>query len=140
MQNKPNAPTENNLGTLGGETNAWNLGQDDSVLYGKHLPPSPRKPVSTLRAAQEESGYRGRACRQSEFPTVLLTDTSPDRLLGRPNSFCSTLEAQRPRGRRDGNSYKDETVGSPGGAVARPVPWEKDGLGFRGPPGRKDPS
>ncbi|XP_006834295.1 PREDICTED: DENN domain-containing protein 1B [Chrysochloris asiatica] len=48
--NKSNAPSENNLAILcggSGDQVEWNLGQDDSVLHGKHLPPSPRKRVSS---------------------------------------------------------------------------------------------
>ncbi|XP_017806547.1 DENN domain-containing protein 1B isoform X2 [Papio anubis] len=48
--NKSNAPSENNLAFLcsgSGDQAEWNLGQDDSALHGKHLPPSPRKRVSS---------------------------------------------------------------------------------------------
>uniref|UniRef100_A0A2K5F052 DENN domain containing 1B n=1 Tax=Aotus nancymaae TaxID=37293 RepID=A0A2K5F052_AOTNA len=48
--NKSNAPSENNLALLcggSGDQAEWNLGQDDSALHGKHLPPSPRKRVSS---------------------------------------------------------------------------------------------
>ncbi|XP_060088340.1 DENN domain-containing protein 1B [Heteronotia binoei] len=47
--NKSNTPSESNLALLcSGLTSdpaEWNLGQDDSVLIGKQLPPSPRKRV-----------------------------------------------------------------------------------------------
>ncbi|XP_048800223.1 DENN domain-containing protein 1B isoform X2 [Lagopus muta] len=48
--NKSNAPSESNLTLLCSSANDqadWNLGQDDSVLHGKQLPPSPRKQVSS---------------------------------------------------------------------------------------------
>ncbi|XP_057625818.1 DENN domain-containing protein 1B isoform X2 [Chionomys nivalis] len=47
--NKSNAPSENDLALLcaSGDQGEWNLGQDDSALHGKHLPPSPRKRVSS---------------------------------------------------------------------------------------------
>ncbi|XP_051481266.1 DENN domain-containing protein 1B isoform X2 [Apus apus] len=63
-ENKSNAPSENNLTLLCSNANdqaEWNLGQDDSVLHGKQLPPSPRKPVSSggpresLSRLEEES-------------------------------------------------------------------------------------
>ncbi|XP_066503484.1 DENN domain-containing protein 1B isoform X2 [Hoplias malabaricus] len=34
-------------GVGSGEQSAWNMGQDDSALHGKHLPPSPRRQCST---------------------------------------------------------------------------------------------
>lgn len=49
FQNKSNTPSESNLALLcSGRTSDpadWNLGQDDSILTGKQLPPSPRKRV-----------------------------------------------------------------------------------------------
>ncbi|TRY96940.1 hypothetical protein DNTS_014286 [Danionella cerebrum] len=30
-----------------GEPGSWNMGQDDSAIYGKHLPPSPRRQTSS---------------------------------------------------------------------------------------------
>ncbi|XP_049625708.1 DENN domain-containing protein 1B [Suncus etruscus] len=48
--NKSNAPSENNLALLcsgSGDQGKWHRGQDDSALLGPHLPPSPRKRVSS---------------------------------------------------------------------------------------------
>ncbi|XP_063095982.1 DENN domain-containing protein 1B isoform X1 [Cavia porcellus] len=48
--NKSNAPSENNLALFcggSGDQAEWNLGQDDSALHGRHLPPSPKKQVSS---------------------------------------------------------------------------------------------
>ncbi|KAJ7332390.1 hypothetical protein JRQ81_014570 [Phrynocephalus forsythii] len=49
MKNKSNTPSESNLALLctsrTSEPSDWNLGQDDSILSGKPLPPSPRKHV-----------------------------------------------------------------------------------------------
>ncbi|KAM9620872.1 DENN domain-containing protein 1B isoform 7-T7 [Morphnus guianensis] len=65
--NKSNAPSETNLTLLCSSANdqaEWNLGQDDSVLHGKQLPPSPRKHVSSgghresLSRLDEESSDR----------------------------------------------------------------------------------
>lgn len=47
FQHKSNTPSESNLAlfssALTSDQAEWNLGQDDSVLSGKQLPPSPRK-------------------------------------------------------------------------------------------------
>ncbi|KAI4877102.1 hypothetical protein NFI96_026456, partial [Prochilodus magdalenae] len=34
-------------GVSSGDQSGWNMGQDDSALHGKHLPPSPRRQCST---------------------------------------------------------------------------------------------
>ncbi|KAG7487586.1 hypothetical protein MATL_G00025230 [Megalops atlanticus] len=60
--NKSNPPSESNLAQLcnsGAEQTSWNLGQDDSALHGKHLPPSPRRqsvrgPRESVHAATED--------------------------------------------------------------------------------------
>ncbi|XP_062308764.1 DENN domain-containing protein 1B-like [Osmerus eperlanus] len=50
--NKPNPQSESNQlcpsgeGGGGGEQGGWNMGQDDSAVHGKHLPPSPRRQPS----------------------------------------------------------------------------------------------
>ncbi|XP_029001355.1 DENN domain-containing protein 1B isoform X2 [Betta splendens] len=36
-------PTEEIYCSGGGDHGGWNMGQDDSAVYGKHLPPSPRR-------------------------------------------------------------------------------------------------
>ncbi|KAM4659192.1 DENN domain-containing protein 1B isoform 3-T5 [Amazona ochrocephala] len=66
-ENKSNAPSESNLTLLCSSANdqaEWNLGQDDSVLHGKQLPPSPRKQVfsgghrESLTRLEEESSEK----------------------------------------------------------------------------------
>uniref|UniRef100_A0A3B3T700 DENN domain containing 1B n=1 Tax=Paramormyrops kingsleyae TaxID=1676925 RepID=A0A3B3T700_9TELE len=47
--NKSNPPSEGNLAQLcpsSGERESWNLGQDDSSIRGRQLPPSPRRHTS----------------------------------------------------------------------------------------------
>lgn len=41
-------------GSGGEEASSWNMGQDDSVVHGKHLPPSPRRQLnkSSLKMAK----------------------------------------------------------------------------------------
>nr|XP_057928312.1 DENN domain-containing protein 1B isoform X2 [Doryrhamphus excisus] len=36
-------PSSEMAGEAGGEQGGWNMGQDDSAVHGKHLPPSPRR-------------------------------------------------------------------------------------------------
>ncbi|XP_048832067.1 DENN domain-containing protein 1B isoform X2 [Brienomyrus brachyistius] len=48
-KNKSNPPSEGNLAQLcpnSGKRESWNLGQDDSSIHGKQLPPSPRRHTS----------------------------------------------------------------------------------------------
>ncbi|KAJ8376182.1 hypothetical protein SKAU_G00067620 [Synaphobranchus kaupii] len=40
---KCNPPRDRDPSQLPGEQMSWNMGQDDSALHGKHLPPSPRR-------------------------------------------------------------------------------------------------
>ncbi|XP_029473606.1 DENN domain-containing protein 1B isoform X2 [Rhinatrema bivittatum] len=71
--NKSNAPSENNLAFLCGERNdelEWNLGQDDSALHRKHLPPSPRKRLSSVGFTE---------------PVVTLEETNLNKLLHEDN-------------------------------------------------------
>lgn len=46
----------NESGSVGGaDSGSWNMGQDDSVVHGKHLPPSPRRQPnkSSLKASKK---------------------------------------------------------------------------------------
>ncbi|KAG9351150.1 hypothetical protein JZ751_025040, partial [Albula glossodonta] len=56
--NKSHPPSESSLSQLppsgassGSEQRSWNMGQDDSALHGKHLPPSPRR--QSIRAPRD---------------------------------------------------------------------------------------
>ncbi|XP_018116578.1 DENN domain-containing protein 1B isoform X1 [Xenopus laevis] len=100
--NKTCPPTETSLSQ--DSRDEWNLGQDDSVLYRKHLPPSPRK------RSQDEQTCQDNDSRKSEFPTFIITDTTAAGNTERPTSLLYTWDMGT-EGRRSSTMQ---------------VPWEKD--------------
>uniref|UniRef100_A0A8C0GAZ2 DENN domain containing 1B n=1 Tax=Chelonoidis abingdonii TaxID=106734 RepID=A0A8C0GAZ2_CHEAB len=86
--NKSSAPSESNLALLCSGTNdlvEWNLGQDDSVLRGKQLPPSPRKQVDfsdqmeSVSVLQEENSDKILSADHVDFPKDFVKSSSPTR-------------------------------------------------------------
>uniref|UniRef100_A0A452J4W2 UDENN domain-containing protein n=1 Tax=Gopherus agassizii TaxID=38772 RepID=A0A452J4W2_9SAUR len=86
--NKSSAPSESNLALLCSGTNdpvEWNLGQDDSVLHGKQLPPSPRKQVDfsdqmeSVSVLQEENSDKILSADHVDFPKDFVKSSSPTR-------------------------------------------------------------
>ncbi|KFW83389.1 DENN domain-containing protein 1B, partial [Manacus vitellinus] len=137
--NKSNAPSESNLTLLCSSANdqaEWNLGQDDSVLHGKQLPPSPRKQVSS-------GGLRESLTRLEEEKSdkTLITDrmdtagmTSPSPV--RPSAQFTSLESFKAGYSSCKHAKQNETLSNtsedqlPGSLAQHPsilVPWEKDG-------------
>ncbi|NXY19296.1 DEN1B protein, partial [Atrichornis clamosus] len=137
--NKSNAPSESNLTLLCSSANdqaEWNLGQDDSVLHGKQLPPSPRKQVSSggqrepLSRLEEEKSDK-------TFTTDKMDTTSmPSPSPVQPSAHFTSLESFK----AGYSSYKyakpNETLSNtsgdqlPASLAQQPsilVPWEKDG-------------
>ncbi|KAF2984565.1 hypothetical protein EK904_003511 [Melospiza melodia maxima] len=138
-ENKSNAPSESNLTLLCSSANdqaEWNLGQDDSVLHGKQLPPSPRKQVSS--GGQRESLSRmeeersGQTFTTDKMDTTSLTSLSPIR----PSAQFNSLESFKAGFSSCQNAKPNETLSNtsedqlPAGLAQQPsilVPWEKGG-------------
>ncbi|XP_037006791.2 DENN domain-containing protein 1B isoform X2 [Artibeus jamaicensis] len=136
--NKSNAPSENNLALLDGghgDQTEWHLGQDDSALHGRHLPPSPRKRAS--------SGVRT----ESLF---MLTEESRDKpLRAAPEGWPAVAGQAAPAAERDSQwapptesptgeeepedtevphqTSEDPLVPGLGRHPSTSVPWEKEG-------------
>ncbi|RMC08399.1 hypothetical protein DUI87_14643 [Hirundo rustica rustica] len=136
--NKSNAPSESNLTLLCSSANdqaEWNLGQDDSVLHGKQLPPSPRKQISS--GGQRESLSRMEEEKSGNFTTdkmdtTRLTCLSPER----PNAQFTSLESFKAGFSSCQYGKPKETLSNtsedqlPAGLAQQPsilVPWEKGG-------------
>ncbi|NXR30572.1 DEN1B protein, partial [Zosterops hypoxanthus] len=137
--NKSNAPSESNLTLLCSSANdqaEWNLGQDDSVLHGKQLPPSPRKQVSSggqresLSKVEEEKS--GQTFTTDKMDTTSLTCLSPVR----PNAQFTSLESFKAGFSSCQYAKPNETLSNtsedqlPAGLAQQPsilVPWEKGG-------------
>ncbi|XP_009953131.1 PREDICTED: DENN domain-containing protein 1B [Leptosomus discolor] len=137
--NKSNAPSESNLTLLCSSANdqaEWNLGQDDSVLHGKQLPPSPRKQVSS-------AGHRESLSRLEEESSdkTFITDDMDTASIASPSPVRSSAWFASQEGFKAGySSYKyakqNETLSNtsqdqlPASLAQHPsilVPWEKDG-------------
>ncbi|KGL93174.1 DENN domain-containing protein 1B, partial [Charadrius vociferus] len=137
--NKSNAPSESNLTLLCSSANdqaEWNLGQDDSVLHGKQLPPSPRKQVSS-------GGHRESLSRLEEESSdkTFIADKVDTSSMASPSPVRSSAQFASLESFKAGySSYKyarrNETLSNtsedqlPAGLAQHPsilVPWEKDG-------------
>ncbi|NXA21017.1 DEN1B protein, partial [Ibidorhyncha struthersii] len=137
--NKSNAPSESNLTLLCSGANdqaEWNLGQDDSVLRGKQLPPSPRKQVPS-------GGHRESLSRLEEESSdkTFITDKVDTSSMTSPSPVRSSAQFASLESFKAGySSYKcakqNETLSNtsedqlPASLAQHPsilVPWEKDG-------------
>ncbi|XP_069718630.1 DENN domain-containing protein 1B isoform X2 [Phaenicophaeus curvirostris] len=136
--NKSNAPSESNLTLLCSSTNdqaEWNLGQDDSVLHGKQLPPSPRRQVSS-GGHRESLSRLEEECSDNTFvadkmDTTSMTSVSPvlssvqfSSLESFKGGYCSYKDAKQ--NARLSNTSEDHVPGSPAQHPSILVPWEKD--------------
>uniref|UniRef100_A0A8D0XUS5 UDENN domain-containing protein n=1 Tax=Sus scrofa TaxID=9823 RepID=A0A8D0XUS5_PIG len=129
--NKPSAPSENNLALLcgaSGDQAEWHLGQDDSAVHGRHLPPSPRKRASS--GALRESLF-SLTEENNEKP---LGDGSgpvdPDRPVppaGLDVQLAPPEAAQTARKETLSQTSDDLPVPSLGRRPSTFVPWEKEG-------------
>ncbi|XP_017720104.1 PREDICTED: DENN domain-containing protein 1B [Rhinopithecus bieti] len=128
--NKSNAPSENNLAFLcsgSGDQAEWNLGQDDSALHGKHLPPSPRKRVSSsgltdpLFILKEENSDKH-----------LSADNVSDPASGLDFQLTSPEVSQTDKGKTENRETltqisDDLLIPGLGRHSSTLVPWEKEG-------------
>ncbi|NXH73115.1 DEN1B protein, partial [Hydrobates tethys] len=137
--NKSNAPSESNLTLLCSSANdqaEWNLGQDDSVLHGKQLPPSPRKQVSSggrresLSRLEEESSDK--TLITDKMDATSMTSLSP----ARSSAQFASLESFKAGYSSFKYAKRNETLSDtsedqlPASLAQHPsilVPWEKDG-------------
>ncbi|XP_074173177.1 DENN domain-containing protein 1B isoform X4 [Rhinolophus sinicus] len=141
---KSNAPSENNLVLLGsgsGDQAEWHLGQDDSALHGRHLPPSPRKRVSSSGLAdslfilKEENSDRPLSATNLSGPTVAEKPAPTSGLDFQP-ALTEVSQTEK------GTTEKKETlsqvsddllISGLGRCPSTSVPWEKEGKEAKGP-------
>ncbi|XP_028387058.1 DENN domain-containing protein 1B isoform X2 [Phyllostomus discolor] len=137
---KPSVPSENSLALLdggSGDQTQWHLGQDDSALRGKHLPPSPRKRVSSGGARQSllSLAEDSRAGLPPETPEgCRVAAAGPAEPPAEPDSRRAPPAAASPTG--EGAPEDTETLRRTSGDLPVPdlgrrpstsVPWEKGG-------------
>ncbi|XP_048352641.1 DENN domain-containing protein 1B isoform X2 [Sphaerodactylus townsendi] len=135
--NKSNTPSESNLALLcsgfTSDQGEWNLGQDDSVLSGKQLPPSPRK-----RAPSSLSRTESPFALEKENPSSAFSSDSMGHLktcMKSANQSQETMHLCSPRGlpvkETKWNKTLSGTTVDPGSSnvIQSPstlVPWEKE--------------
>ncbi|XP_069497613.1 DENN domain-containing protein 1B isoform X2 [Ambystoma mexicanum] len=140
-KDKSSAPSENNLSLLCGESSApleWHLGQDDSAVNGKHLPPSPKKRLSHIDLSDpltirgEENGDSHLSVEQEKLPTICIMSPSP---AGSVGHLASLEESQLDSEVCQGNGTLNQTLRntpvdqlpmSPVQLSSTHVPWEKE--------------
>ncbi|XP_040593644.1 DENN domain-containing protein 1B isoform X1 [Mesocricetus auratus] len=135
--NKSNAPSEHNLTLLcaSGDQGEWNLGQDDSALHGKHLPPSPRKRVSSgvltdsLFTLNEENSDKS-LC--ADTVSGLTAVDKPASSSGLDSQAASPEASQTGEGKAELKETLSQASGlqllpSLGSRQSTFVPWEKAG-------------
>ncbi|XP_055966651.1 DENN domain-containing protein 1B isoform X2 [Sorex fumeus] len=136
--NKSNAPSENNLAFLcsgSGDQGEWLLGQDDSALQGRHLPPSPRKRVSSsgltdsLFMLREENSEKSLS---ADNVNSLVVAEKPASSLAVSFQLASRGVAQTDKGKTEQKETlsqisDDLLIPSPRRRPSTFVPWEKEG-------------
>ncbi|XP_040841342.1 DENN domain-containing protein 1B isoform X2 [Ochotona curzoniae] len=135
--NKSNAPSENNLSLLcggSGDPAGWHRGQDDSALHGRHLPPSPRKRISSsgltesLFIWKEENGEKRRSTHSMHGPAAVEKPTPPSGLDFRPTLPDVSQTDREKTGKEMLPPVSDDPlVPSLGRCPSTSVPWEKEG-------------
>ncbi|XP_021096309.1 DENN domain-containing protein 1B isoform X2 [Heterocephalus glaber] len=136
--NKSNAPSENNLALCGGgcgDQAEWNLGQDDSALHGKHLPPSPKKQVSSsgltesLFILKEENNEKHLCADSKSGPNVVENPASPAGLDFQlaPPKVSQTNKGEAEKQETLSQVSDDLLMPSLGRCPSTFVPWEKEG-------------
>ncbi|XP_038205087.1 DENN domain-containing protein 1B isoform X2 [Arvicola amphibius] len=135
--NKSNAPSESDLALLcaSGDQGDWNLGQDDSALHGKHLPPSPRKRVSSsgftesLFILKEENSERPFCADSMCDPAVVEKPASTPGLGFQPASPEASQMGEGEAEVKETLRQASESMLLPsvGSRQSTFVPWEKAG-------------
>ncbi|XP_052522894.1 DENN domain-containing protein 1B isoform X2 [Tympanuchus pallidicinctus] len=135
--NKSNAPSESNLTLLCSSANDqadWNLGQDDSVLHGKQLPPSPRKQVSSgshresLSNLKEENREKTIVTDKMDITSGCIASPSPVR----SSDHFASLEGFKvgykyaKQNETLSNTSEDPLAANLAQHPSILVPWEKD--------------
>ncbi|NWX16766.1 DEN1B protein, partial [Aegotheles bennettii] len=137
-ENKSNAPSESNLTLLCSSANdqaEWNLGQDDSVLHGKQLPPSPRKQVSSgghrESLSRLEEGSSDKTFITDKMDTTSITSLSAVRSSAQfasLESFKAGYSSCKYAKQNEtlSNTSEDQLPASLAQHTSILVPWEKD--------------
>ncbi|KAK1163989.1 DENN domain-containing protein 1B isoform X1 [Acipenser oxyrinchus oxyrinchus] len=140
--NKSNTPSEISLPQLsmsGSEHTGWNLGQDDSMLHGKHLPPSPRRqncggPGDTLYIVTEEHSPIPHGLHKKDLSKITVNSAPPVGSQNAPAQADRSSVVQRnklpkqtlkcsPEG-----TFQEQNPKKKGRQPSVLVPWEKEDI------------
>ncbi|XP_036133228.1 DENN domain-containing protein 1B isoform X3 [Molossus molossus] len=135
--NKSNAPSEDNLAVLcsgSGDQGDRYLGQDDSALHRRHLPPSPGKRVSSggatelLFILQEENSEKPLSAALGRGPGGAAPPASPPDPASQQPSLEAAQTGQGTAEKKETLSQMpdDQLIPSLGRRPSTSVPWEKD--------------
>uniref|UniRef100_UPI00398EEC43 DENN domain-containing protein 1B isoform X4 n=1 Tax=Pristiophorus japonicus TaxID=55135 RepID=UPI00398EEC43 len=130
--NKSNTPSEGNLAELGvgyGDHLSWHLGQDDTVVHRKPLPPSPRKSFCYSSCENssvfvEELTNFPKLNSDSSFKASVATLACSEESKQKKNVSAKLKEPKRTLTSGDG-TYEDECQNTPKYPSVL-IPWEKE--------------
>ncbi|MGH0155198.1 UNVERIFIED_CONTAM: hypothetical protein FKN15_028721 [Acipenser sinensis] len=140
--NKSNTPSEISLPQLcmsGNEHTGWNLGQDDSVLHRKHLPPSPRKqncgdPGDALYVVTEEHSLIPHGFHKKDISKITVNSAFP---IGSQNALsqadCSSVVHRDKLPKQTlkcspESTFQEQNPQKKGRQPSVLVPWEKEDI------------
>ncbi|KAK1165339.1 DENN domain-containing protein 1B-like isoform X2 [Acipenser oxyrinchus oxyrinchus] len=140
--NKSNTPSEISLPQLcmsGTEHTGWNLGQDDSVLHRKHLPPSPRKqncedPGDALYVVTEEHSLIPHGLHKKDLSKITVNSAAP---VGSQNALaqadCSSVVHREKLPKQTlkcspESTFQEQNPKKKGRQPSILVPWEKEDI------------
>ncbi|KAK6484749.1 DENN domain-containing protein 1B-like isoform X2 [Huso huso] len=140
--NKSNTPSEISLPQLcmsGSEHTGWNLGQDDSVLHRKHLPPSPRRqncgdPGDALYVVTEEHSLIPHGLHKKDLSKITVNSAAP---VGSQNALaqadCSSVVHRDKLPKQTlkcspESTFQEQNPRKKGRQPSVLVPWEKEDI------------
>ncbi|XP_058887770.1 DENN domain-containing protein 1B-like isoform X2 [Acipenser ruthenus] len=141
-KNKSNTPSEISLPQLcmsGSEHTGWNLGQDDSVLHRKHLPPSPRRqncgdPGDALYVVTEEHSLIPHGLHKKDLSKITVNSAAP---VGSQNTLaqadCSSVVHRDKLPKQTlkcspESTFQGQNPQKKGRQPSVLVPWEKEDI------------
>ncbi|XP_038600667.1 DENN domain-containing protein 1B isoform X2 [Tachyglossus aculeatus] len=147
--NQSGAPSERSLALCSSSSDPaeWNLGQDDSVVHGKHLPPVLRKHLSSSGFSEspsmlkEVNSEKHLSADNVHFPTAASDPDSPAKsgfestALKSPQTKNSTQGKEAKENETLSQTSDDQFGLNAGRRPATLVPWEKEGNEVK-PPGK----
>ncbi|RXM29487.1 DENN domain-containing protein 1B [Acipenser ruthenus] len=123
----------------GSEHTGWNLGQDDSMLHGKHLPPSPRRqncggPGDALYVVTEEHSPIPHGLHKKDFSKITVNSAPPVGSQNAPAQADRSSVVQRDKLPKQTlkcspeSTFQEQNPKKKGRQPSVLVPWEKEDI------------